>query len=812
MHALTQDLKYAVRTLAKNPGFTSVVIISIALGIAANTTVFSVINGLLLGDLPIKEPQRLLVLNGGSSFSMPDFHDFADQTHDIFEGVSANMPVIPANVGGRGEPERVWGAVASGNYFTVSGAEPVLGRGFLPEEDQVVGRNPVVVLSYPLWQRRFGADAAIIGKSISLNGSSYTVVGVAPRGFAGTLRILTPEFWIPLAMAPIAMPDMARPEDRESRNSHWLILDARLKPGVTKQQALAAVNVINNRIWQIDHKDSKEKPTPITLEKAGGLPGEGSGFAIGLVAFLMVIVGLVLLIACANVANLMLARATARQKEIGIRIAVGAGRGRLIRQLLTESVLLSLIAAGAAYVVTWFSATALSRLPLPFPLPIAFDFTPDMRVFAFATMLAVATGILFGLAPAIRATRPDLTTMWKDTTAQIGSFRRFGMRNVLVVVQVSLSLMLLVGAGLFLRSLQNATSIDLGFRPDNVLIMSFDPKLNRYAPEKTRELLSQLRQRVSGLPGVQSVTFLDNLPLSFGGTTGDYSVAGEKSGAKQVATNVYNVGTQYFTTMGMRLVRGRDFSMQATDARSVILNETAVQRLFGTADPIGRSVKADKDTYQVIGVVRNSKSRTIGEGPTPCAFLFMENKPERAISFYGISILVKTAGNPTALFRPVRDQILSLDSTLAVFNMQTMQQQVNSAMLVPKICATLLGIFGAIGLVLAAVGLYGVMSYAVRSRRREIGIRMALGADATAVLKMITRQGVALTVVGSAIGLALAFALSRFTSSFLYGIQPTDAVTFIGVTVVLLVVAAIAVLVPARRATHVDPIQALHYE
>jgi putative ABC transport system permease protein len=813
MPTLTQDLRYAARGFARNRGYTAVVVISIALGIAANTTVFSIVNGLLFGELPVRQPDRLLVFDGANSFSMPDYRDYARETKDVFEGVSAAMPIVPANVGGRGEPERVWGALASGNYFQVSGVRPILGRGFVPDEDRVLGRNPVVVLSYGLWRRRFGGDRGIVGREIAINGLNYTVVGVAPRGFSGTMRLVTPEFWIPTAMAPLAMADMLKASDFEKRDSHWLILNGRLKPGVSREQALAAVNVINQRLQQAYNKNLKGKPQPITLETAGGLPGRANGYVAGLMAVLMVVVGLVLLIACANVANLLLARATARQKEIGIRMAIGAGRGRLVRQLLTESLLLSLVAAAFAYALTWFAATALSRFTLPFPLPITFNFTPDMRVFTFAAALAILTGILFGLAPAVRATRPDLVAALKNTGGQFGTFRRFGMRNVLVVVQVSLSLVLLVGAGLFLRSLENATSIDLGFRPQNLLFMTFDPKLNRYSPEKTRQLLAQLRERVTALPGVESVSFLDSLPLSLGGTDDAFSEAGNKTGAKPISMDVYNVGTEFFTTMGMRLLRGRDFAMQPGDAGAVILNQTAAKNVFGSRDPIGGSLAgADHKIYRVIGVAGDSKSRTIGEKPAASAYLFMELNPERVMSIYGISILVKSSGNPATLFHPVREQILRLDPDLAVYNEHTMQQHVDSALLIPKVCAGLLGIFGAIGLVLAAVGLYGVMSYSVRSRTREIGIRMALGADSASVLRMVTSQGVGLTLVGSAIGLAVAFALSRFTSSFLYGIRPTDAITFTGVTAMLIVVAAVAVLVPARRAARVEPIAALHYE
>ncbi len=805
---LLQDLSYAWRTLRKSPGFTAAVVFSIGLGIAANTTVFSIVNAVLLGSLPVREPDRLLNFSNGNSFSYPDYVDYRDQTRGVFEGVCASFVLVPVSLGGVAEPERIWGQVVSGNYFAVVGVKLELGRGFVPDEDQVPNRNPVVVLSHGLWRRRFGGDPAIVGKGVILNNSRYTVVGVAPAGFLGTVRAITPEFWAPLAMLGQMMPELA--VEKDHRDSKWLMLDARLMPGVSQASALAAVNVVKRRLDAAYHKAEKN-PAPVTLSEAGGFPVR-EGFIFALMATLMIVVGLVLLIACANVANLLLARASARQKEIGIRLAIGASRARLIRQLLTESIVLSALGAAAGFLLAMAAIQPMAHFELPLPLPIGFNFAPDARVFAFTAVLSVVTGILFGLAPALRATRPDLVATLKDQGGPIGSFRRFGMRNVLVVVQVALSLVLLVGSSLFLRSLGNASSIDLGMRTDNLLMMAFDPKLHHYTADKTRQFLAQLRERVEVLPGVRSVSYLDILPLSIGGHTETVEAEGAKSGTKPSETDVYSVGAGYFETIGVPLLRGQGFRSPAGTAPVAVVNETLAKRAFPDGNALGRMLRMSGKTYEIVGIAKNSKSRTIGEEPASMLYLPLGQHPEDVMSFFGISLLVKTVGNPRAMTGAVRAQIAALDPNLAVFGVQTMQEHVDKSMLIPKLSAVLLGVFGAVGLVLATIGLYGVLSYAVRRRTREIGIRMALGASAQGVLRMVARQGMCLAGVGLVIGLAMAFGVWRLAASLLYGISATDRVTFIGVPALLLVVAFVATLVPARRAARVDPMDALRWE
>jgi predicted permease len=815
MQMLLQDIRYATRTLLRAPGFASVVIISIALGFAANATVFSVANGLLWGVLPVKNPGRMVMFSEGESFSYPDYVDYRDQTSSIFEGgVAAHFPIIPASFGGKGEPERIWGQAVSGNFFPILELNMALGRSILPEDDRVVGRDHVAVLSNDLWRRRFGSDAGILNRDVAINGQRYTVVGIAPAGFHGIDRGFMPEFWVPLAMAEEIIPDLtgAAGELRTKRDNQWLMLDARLRPDVSRAKAAVLLNVVKKRMDDAYRKEEKHHDL-VTLQSAGGLIAGSATPAYTLMAVLMVVVGLVLMVACANVANLLLARATGRQREIAIRLALGAGRRHLIRQLLVESFMLAMLGAGLGFLLAAAAARAISSFQLPLPFPVVFDFNVDLRVAVFTLGLSVLTALLFGLVPAMRASRPDLVGALKDGSTLLGRIGRSEMRNTLVVVQVALSLVLLSSAGLFLRSLGNASSIDIGFKPDNILLMSMDPKLQNYSHEKTVQFISQLRERVSALPGVRSVSYVDIVPISIGGSSNPFDAESTNGHPKQtVDANVSNVGSEYFQTLGIPMQRGRDFNLANDDQHVAVLNETMAANLFPGQDPIGRVMRQDKTSFKVIGVARNSKSRTIGEAAKNSAYLFLEPAPEKAVGFFGITMIVKTSVNPRGMARSVQNQIAALDPNMAVFNIETMREHVNKSLLLPRISALLLGTFGAIGLTLAAIGLYGVISYSVRHRTREIGIRMALGARPRAVLGMVFRQGLALTAVGISIGLVIAIVLGRFTANLLYGTSGTDLLTFGMVSVVLLATATVAIFIPAFRAAHVEPTTALRYE
>ena len=814
MEKLVQDLRYAIRTLLRAPGFSLVVIISIALGFAANATVFSVANGLLWGVLPVKDPGRMVMFSEGQSFSYPNYIDYNQQSSDIFQGgVAAHFPLIPASIGGNGEPERIWGQTVSGNFFSILGAPMLLGRAILPEDDRTAGLDHVVVLSNSLWRRRFGGAADILNREVALNGQRYTVVGIAPAGFYGVDRGIASEFWVPLSVSEEIMPDLfTGGEARTNRDNQWLMLDARLKPGVSRSKAAVLLNVVKKRLDDVYRKNEKQHEG-VTLQTAGGLIAGSATPAFTLMAVLMVVVGLVLLVACANVANLLLARAAGRQREIAIRLAMGAVRRQLIRQLLMESVLLALSGAGFGFLLAAGAARAISNFQLPLPFPVVFDFNVDKRVAAFTLGLSLVTALLFGLVPALRASRPDLVGALKDGPSLFGHVGRSGLRNTLVIVQVALSLVLLTTAGLFLRSLGNASSIDIGFKPDNILIMTVDPKIHNYSHDKTALFLSQLRERVTALPGVRSVSFVGVVPLSIGATSNSFDVEPTNGQPKKtVNADVNNVGSGYFQTMGIPLLRGRDFVPRTDDKHVAIINETMATHLFPGQDPIGRQMRQDKESYTVVGVTRDSKLRTIGEKRTDATYLFLNAAPEKANSFFGTTIMVKTSMNPRGLAHSVREQITALDPNMAVFNTETMQEHVDKSLLLPRISALLLGIFGAVGLTLAAIGLYGLMSYSVRCRTCEIGIRMALGAGPRRVLGMILRQGLALTGLGLGIGLVIAIVLGRFTASLLYGTSGTDFVAFGVVSLVLIATAAVAVLVPALRASRVQPTKALRYE
>ena len=814
MQTLLQNLRFASRSLLKAPGFSSVVIISIALAFAANATVFSVANGLLWGVLPVKDSQSVVMFSEGRSFSYPDLLDYNEQSGSVFEGgVMAHFPLIPASLGGKGTPERLWGQAVSGNFFPTLQAAMTLGRTILPDDDRVMGAGHVVVLSHALWKRRFNGNTGIINQQVVLNGRSYTVVGVAPAGFYGVDRGIVSEFWVPLSMTEEIMPDLTDMSGgRKNRDSRWLLMNARLRPGVSRAKAAVLVNVIKKRIDDTYHKDQKQREI-ITLQTAGGLIAGSATPAFALMGVLMVVVGLVLLVACANVANLLLARATGRQKEIAVRLAMGVGRRRLIQQLMIESLLLALAGGAVGFGLAAFAARAVSKFELPLPFPVVFDFNVDLRVAAFTLGLSIVTALIFGLVPALRASNPDLVSALKDNSPTLSREGRSRLRNTLVVVQVALSLVLLATAGLFLRSLGNASSIDIGFKADNLLLMSVDPKLQSYSNKKSADFLKQLREQTEALPGVRSVSFVTIVPLSLGTADDDFEAPATKDhAAKKVNADVNSVGARYFETMSIPLLRGRDFAMQTGDQNAAIINESMAAQLFPGRDAIGQTLHQSKTNYTVIGVVRNSKLRTLGEQTGNCVYLFLNAAPERAISFFGITVLVKTHGDPERAAKAVRDQIAGLDQNMAVFNTETMQDHVDKALLLPRISALLLGIFGAVGLTLASIGLYGLMSYSVRRRTREIGIRMALGAKPPMVLRMVFRQGMILTGIGLAIGIAISLVLGRFTASLLYGTSGADPMTFVVVSAVLLGTSVLAVLIPAVRAAHVQPTIALRCE
>jgi predicted permease len=811
--SLRQDLFYAIRSFSRTPALAAAIIVSIALGIAANTAVFSIVNELLIRDLPVRDPARLFVVEPASrpSSSLPAYLEFRDQTHEVFEGLSAHSLVpVAANISSGGGAQRIWGVLVSGNYFAVTGAPLMLGRGILPPEDEVRGRDAVVVLGCGLWQR-LGADKEIVGKRVVLSGVPYTVVGVTSPGFLGTDRAIVSEFWAPLAMRTHLAQDIA--EMDMHRNCQWLEMTGRLRSGVSPQQAIAAANVVFQRMLTSREKDRPFKP--VALFRVGLLPLL-QDLLRPLIAALAIVVGLLLLLACANVANLLLARAVSRQPEVGIRLALGASRGRIVRQLLTESVLLAAAGAALGFVLAVPGTVALAQIRPPLGIPMRFDFAPDLRVLGFTTTLAVMTGILFGLAPALTATRGSVINAIHQAGWGVASFRRGKLMTTLVGVQVALSLILLVAAGLFLRSLQNAASIDVGLKGEGALMMAVDPKGQGYSAEKTKQFFRLLQQRVESIPGVEAIGYIDLPPLSLATSNADFREA-DGSAIRHASGDTMQVSTHYFTASGIPLLLGRDFDPQRDDKASVaIINQVAAERLFGGENPIGRHVREevgpDKGkVYEVIGLVGNAKVETLGEDEVPCMFHFL-SEFDGGFSIYGVTMIVRSHGDLDRLATAVQQEVSGLDRDLPLFNVKTLESHINDALLLPRMSGALFSTFGFIGLVLALVGLYGVTNYSVRTRTREIGIRMALGASPSTVIRSILVHGSVLVGAGLAAGLVVAFAIGRLTASLLYGIAPADPLTFVGVPVFLASASLIALLIPARRASRIEPMAALRNE
>jgi predicted permease len=811
MNALLRDLRYALRQLRKSPGFTLTAVLTLGLGIGANATIFSMVSRFILRPAPMGDPTTLMSLHTThdgdqccNNFSFPVYTDLRDQTKS-FSGVAAYYALIPASIGGYGEPERVWGQGVTSNFFDVTELPMVLGRGFISGQESA----PEVVLGAGLWQRKFNADRGIIGKPVILSGRTFTVVGVVTPAFHSVDQILGTEFWVPLGNTRKLAATLP-PQD--SRDAHWLAVVGRLRPGVTRAQAAAELNTLAERFSLSNPKT--DQGNRFSFDQAGSLPPSQQAGVVIFLAALSVVVLLVLAIAGANVANLLYAQAASRQRDMAVRLALGATRGRLRRQLLMESMLLGLGGGALGVLLSLWTTRALSALHLPAPVPIDVRIEVDWRVLLFGFALSIFSGLLLGVAPAWAASRPLPANALKgeDALARPGS--RISLRNLLVVVQITMSVVLLCITGLFLRSLQSAASIDIGFRPEHLLTMSVDPRVHGYTPERTVVFLSQLQQRVAALPGVVSVAATDVVPLS-GGDRSESFHAEEASeqGKSDANAELFMVGPGYFETMGIPRIYGGKFGGEvATGQKVAIVNRAFVERVFGGANPIGRRVGGGGATYEIIGVVGNVKARTLGEEVRPVLYRSLVQSIAGDPSLMGYSLVVRTAGNPATLKEAVRQQIHALDPTMAIFNEETMEEHVRTAFFLPRLAATLFGTFGCIGLVLAAVGLYGVMSYTVSRRTREIGIRMALGAQPGRVERLILRQGLVLSLISIALGWPAAWLISKLASSFLYGIQPHDTITFALVPPLLTAIALAACWIPARRAASIEPMQALRAE
>jgi predicted permease len=811
VESAARDLRYAFRTLAKHPAVTAIAVLSIGLGIGANATIFSMVSRFVLRPAPVGDPSTLLSLHVApqgdqccNAFPQPLFEDIRDEAKS-FSGVAAFNELIPASISGDREPERIWGQAVTPNFFEVLELPMVLGRGFANADNQV----PAVILSARLWQRRFAGDRQIIGKTISLSGHLFTVVGIAPSSFHGVDQILDAEFWVPLGIGRQLVPNEP-PAD--SREFHWLAVVARLKTGVTRTQATAELDALAKRFALAYPKT--DKGNSFVFEQAGSLPPRERTAALTFLAALSIVVLLLLAIAGANVANLLFAQAIARQREMAVRIALGATRARLRGQLLIESTLIGLAGGVLGVLFSFTSTQSLSAVRLPAPVPIDLHVAVDWRTLMYTFVISFCCGVLLGLAPAWAAAWPALASALKGEEALVRRGRRFSLRNILVVTQVAMSLVLLLLTGLFLRSLQRAADIDIGFRPQGLLLLSVDPRLNGYSPQQISQFLSQLRRRVSALPGVDSTVTTDVALLSGGNRSDGFTVTGYSGkDATFTLADLYMTTPGYFDALGTPRLSGRDFGNEVADGPKVaVVNKAFADRLFPGENPIGQHVNGGKWTYEIIGVVGNAKSRTIGEDTRAILYRSLDQSITEDPSFMGYTLVVHTIGNPAALSETVRRQVFALDSNIAIYNEETMEEHVRTAYLLPRIAATLFGVFGCIGLVLASVGLYGVMSYAVSRRTREIGIRMALGARPGVVERLVVRQGMVLAVIAMVLGWPAAWMLSKLASSFLYGIHPHDSLTFIVVPVILAAIALLACWLPARRAAAIDPMQALRTE
>jgi len=816
MGTLWQDLRYGARMLWKSPGFTSVAVVVLALGIGANTTIFSMINGLLLRPLMgVEAPERLVAvytsdfssgLYGSSSY--PDYVSFRDEAK-AFESLAAYEGDVASLTGGD-EPERLRGESVSGNYFKVLGVGAAAGRTLLPEDETAASGNPVVFISHNLWQRRFNSDPNLVNRTIELDGRAHTIVGVAAENFR-SLHIGPPtEFWRPM---------IPTPKEASARGSRGLMIVGRLKAGATAEEANAQLRTIAARLAEDFPEtnrgtlDRPNEPRPVTVVQESRLHPRARKTITGVTGMLMLTVGLVLLIACANVANLLLARASVRRREIAIRLALGSGRLRLVRQLLTESMCLALLGGGLGLLLTLWTT---DFLPKFFPAEEAggIDLSVDWRVLAFTLGVSLLTGVVFGLAPALQASRQDLLSALKDDTGapEVRGFGRLGLRNALVVLQVALSLILLICAGLFVRSLRAATAADPGFNAENVLFMTMERRGAKMGREEQALFYRRAQEQVSALPGVRSAALSHIVPISGGGMrTGVYIEGYQPKPNEDTELNTNVVSPNYFSTIGIPILQGRDFNAADTANAPgvVIINEEFARRYFPGANPVGKRLRNDSEGpyLEVVGVAKNAKYRGLREEPLP---FFYTPLAQGAMS--SMTLFVRSEGDPLTTLPSVRAELKSLDKNLTLYQINTLPAHLDAALSADRMIAVLLGVFGVAALLLAAVGLYGVMSYAVARRTHEIGVRMALGAQTGDIIRLILWQGMMLLVVGGVIGLATAFVLTRLMSSLLYGVSATDPLTFVGITLLLGGVALLACYLPARRATKVDPMVALRYE
>ena len=818
MNTLLQDVRFAVRLLLRHRAVTIVAVLSLALGIGANTTVFTLVNAILLQPLAVRDIDRLVMIQmtemrnnalvtlGGTS--RPNFEDLRDQ-NTVLSG-AALTGFVGLALSGNGEPEQIFAQMVSGNYFDVLGAPMAAGRAFLAEEDQRFGEHPVTVLAFGLWQRRFGGDPGIVGQKIRLNGHDFTVIGVTAPGFRGTAPVGGPDLWVPWAMNQQLLASGLPAEQYKSRRGLSYQAFGRLQDGVSLEQARANVDAIGKTLAASFPNDNRGRTFTLTPLAEGALPPAFRQQLVLSGTIGMVVVGLVLLIACGNVANLLLARASARRQEIAVRLSIGASRARLMRQLLTESVILSVAGGIVGLLIAYWARAVLWALRPPFMQANFIDLDFDGRVLAFAGIASLVTGIIFGLVPALQSSRPDLVIELKERTTQATGARWYNIRHLLVVGQLALSLVTLVSAGLFLRSLAHAQQIELGFDSGGLMVMGINAGNQGYDEARGRDLYRRVLERLATVPGVESATVSTAVPLFTGGfsrTTfrDDQDIKDPRNGR---LTQINEVGPRYFETLGIPILQGRPFNDndRLGAPHVIIINETMAKQFYPNEQALGRRlyIFGRPEAREIVGIAKTIKYNGIGEPETTHMYVPLDQSYQPQVI-----VQARTNGDPDALLGVVRRELQSLEPTMPLLNVNTYRTVLRTSLWAPRFGTSLLAVFGVLALVLASVGLYGVMSYGVSQRTREIGIRMALGASETDVRGMVVRQGLALAAGGVVLGLLAALGLARLVSSLLFGITGADPVTFGAVAMLLLAVALLATYIPARKASRVDPVDAL---
>lgn len=821
MDTLLQDIRYALRMLCKSPGFTLVAVLTLALGIGANTTIFTVVNAVLLRPLPVKDPETLVAVLGTDTrnstaqqqflpISYKNYLDLQDKNEGLAD--MAAFTGTGVSLSGVGNPEQLNATLVTGNYFDVLGVHAAIGNLFDQEQAKKEGGYPVVVLSYGFWQRRFGADRSVVGKPITINQQPFTVIGVAPKSFTGTFAVGTPDLWIPNAMHDQVLNGLLK-EFFLERRALLQFTFGRLKPGVSLKQAEANLQTIATQLakeYPNENEGRNVRLLPLALTTVGP---NGREQIVQAGALLMTVVGLVLLIACANLANLLLARGADRRRELAVRMSLGASRSRLVVLMMTESLLLALLGGAAGLAISTAFRSALLAFRPPFLNPDDLDLTMDSHVLLFTLGIAVTTALAFGALPAWHAIRFSLNETLKEGGGRSGSAGgRRSIRSALIVVEVVLSIIALVGSGLFLSSLHNAQQIDPGFESKNMVVMNFDLGAQNYTQAQGQDFHRRLMDRLRTIPQVKGASLASTGPLGGAFSRTVFPEGVDPSDRRNgILTAVNQVDSDYFQTTGTSILRGRPFAETDREGAALVtvVNQAFADKFFPSQDPIGKRFRCWGETWvlEIVGVARTAKQNTLGEDPTPAFYLPLLQHYSPTVTLH-----VRTAGDPAAVLPMVRTTVQEFDRQLPLVQVQTITQVLDQALWAARFGASLLLVFGLLALTIAAIGIYGVMSYNVRQRQQEMGIRIALGAQKRDVLRLVLGQGLWLAGIGSVAGLVLAYLMARGISALLFGVRALDPTTFIGVPLLLIGVALLACYLPARRATRVDPLVALRYE